>query len=645
MAQSDWANNYSFLLQDIENHINDNLIDKRFSSNNGSSCSTSKKTNITDDDNVFESPVNENIYSDNVNNKKRKSINESNVIASITTNINTSYSSGSSSKSSNVLESGSKLRSLLKTDELIIENEQLHDELTHTKSESIIMKQEFIRQIRFLEEQNKILKKESSDRLEKYYEEKKGWQVKYREMEMNMKKLSSNTSIVASSSSSSSSSSTLSIKRNDNNNNNNITTTSHDNIIINEQLKLLEKELRKTTIEAKSNLNAKIELESKLYQTEQELKILQSSNRILTMENDIINDNKELRQQYSELECNYKRILKDHEIMKTKLTNQILLEEDISSLKGKLRIADETAERNKNVYTDYKQLYDEKILWIDVCRSIVEQSNAVEYDELLQEEDSTEVVDIIHQLKVSLKSNNESGGSSNSSRDIKSLPTISPSSVMHLLSIYQQKCLYLLQGQGKLQNTLIELRNQIKQYKIDISNNHQDIKQLQEKMNKSDSIVSSYKNQNQLYQNEINNLRALLETYDIEFNIGKPEKDRILMMKDDMINTLRKDLDYNRNEAMTYADRLHVVEATIEEYQHTITKLNEKVTAADEKVVMLTRDNINGNNDNDDDNNNSERKGDHQQLNEAIDEMRDNMMYIQAFTGLDFIPQKTKVGT
>jgi hypothetical protein len=511
------------------------------------------------------------------------------------------------------------------------------------------MKQEFIRQIRFLEEQNKILKKESSDRLEKYYEEKKGWQVKYREMEINMKKLSagqSNTSIVASSSSSSS---TLSIKRNDNinnnNNNNNITTTSHDNIIINEQLKLLEKELRKTTVEAKNNLNAKIELESKLYQTEQELKILQSSNRILTMKNDIINDNKELRQQYSELECNYKRILKDHEIMKTKLTNQILLEEDISSLKGKLRIADETVERNKNIYTDYKQLYDEKILWIDVCRSIVEQSNAVEYDALLQEEDSKEVVDIIHQLNLSLKSNNESGGSSTRSSDVKSLPTISPSSVMHLLSIYQHKCLYLLQGQGKLQNTLIELRNQIKQYKIDITNNHHDIKQLQEKMNKSDSIVSSYKNQNQLYQNEINNLRALLETYDVEFNIGKPEKDRILVIKDDMINTLRKDLDYNRNEAMTYADRLHVVEAAIEEYQHTITKLNEKVTAADEKIMMLTRDNSNDNNDNDDDNNNNERKGDHQQLNEVIDEMRDDMMYIQAFTGLDFIPQKTKVGT
>jgi len=644
MAQSDWANNYSFLLQDIENHINDNLTDKRFSSNSGSGYTTSKKTNRTGDDKFFESPVNENFnndiinnYSDNVNNKKRKSINENNVIASITTIMNTSYSSGS------------KLRSLLKTDELIIENEQLHDELTHTKSESIIMKQEFIRQIRFLEEQNKILKKESSDRLEKYYEEKKGWQVKYREMEMNMKKLSagqSNTLIVASSSSSSSS--TLSIKRNDNinnNNNNNITTTSHDNIIINEQLKLLEKELRKTTVEAKSNLNAKIELESKLYQTEQELKILQSSNRILTMKNDIINDNKELRQQYSELECNYKRILKDHEIMKTKLTNQILLEEDISSLKGKLRIADETVERNKNIYTDYKQLYDEKILWIDVCRSIVEQSNAVEYDALLQEEDSKEVVDIIHQLNLSLKSNNESGESTTSSSDIKSLPIISPSSVMHLLSIYQHKCLYLLQGQGKLQNTLIELRNQIKQYKIDITNNHHDIKQLQEKMNKSDSIVSSYKHQNQLYQNEINNLRALLETYDIEFNIGKPEKDRILMIKDDMINALRKDLDYNRNEAMTYADRLHVVEATIEEYQHTITKLNEKVTAADEKVVMLTRDNNNGNNDNDDGNNNNERKGDHQQLNEVIDEMRDDMMYIQAFTGLDFIPQKTKVGT
>ena len=79
MAQSDWANNYSFLLQDIENHINDNLTDKRFSSNSGSGYTTSKKTNRTGDDKFFESPVNENFNNDIINNYS-DNVNMSNLI-------------------------------------------------------------------------------------------------------------------------------------------------------------------------------------------------------------------------------------------------------------------------------------------------------------------------------------------------------------------------------------------------------------------------------------------------------------------------------------------------------------------------------------------------------------------------------------
>ena len=72
------------------------------------------------------------------------------------------------------------LRSTAELDELK-QNEQLQDEVREARGELDRAKERHARQITFLEEENDKMKKLVTDAKERYYEEKKKWQAKYRE--------------------------------------------------------------------------------------------------------------------------------------------------------------------------------------------------------------------------------------------------------------------------------------------------------------------------------------------------------------------------------------------------------------------------------------------------------------------------------
>ena len=72
-------------------------------------------------------------------------------------------------------------RSAADLDELRLVNEQLQDELRSAQDEMDRVKEKHGRQIVFLEEENDKLKKVATEAKEKYFDEKKKWQAKYRE--------------------------------------------------------------------------------------------------------------------------------------------------------------------------------------------------------------------------------------------------------------------------------------------------------------------------------------------------------------------------------------------------------------------------------------------------------------------------------
>ena len=156
-----WGGDYSLLLQSIEGRISENINGD--TSTNGSPSAD---------------------YSSAV--KRRRE------------------SGGATPGADYLLNSAKKLRSAMELDEVLLENEQLKDQLQRLKSDHQIAREEQIRQIKFLDERCSSFKKESADRLEKYYEEKKKWQTKQRETESLLKKAtekaSSGTSALPSSS-------------------------------------------------------------------------------------------------------------------------------------------------------------------------------------------------------------------------------------------------------------------------------------------------------------------------------------------------------------------------------------------------------------------------------------------------------------
>lgn len=67
--------------------------------------------------------------------------------------------------------------------------------------------------------------------------------------------------------------------------------------------------------------------------------------------------------------------------------------------------------------------------------------------------------------------------------------------------------------------------------------------------------------QTQLYEKEVLSLRDLLKSFDAEFSIGRPDGAAMLKAKDDMIESLRSQLDNVRGEARVALRRLQELEA------------------------------------------------------------------------------------
>eukprot|EP01036_Dinobryon_divergens_P022758 gene22758-31048_t len=77
--------------------------------------------------------------------------------------------------------SGDNILNLALIDELKLENERLMDELNRCKSDKEFKEERMMRQLLYLEEQNKKLKQDVSISREKYFDDKKKWQALLRE--------------------------------------------------------------------------------------------------------------------------------------------------------------------------------------------------------------------------------------------------------------------------------------------------------------------------------------------------------------------------------------------------------------------------------------------------------------------------------
>ena len=95
---------------------------------------------------------------------------------------------------------------------------------------------------------------------------------------------------------------------------------------------------------------------------------------------------------------------------------------------------------------------------------------------------------------------------------------------------------------------IIELRNQLCQYESQTSDKVNQTHQQSIDLDNLQVKLKITQQQSKFYESEVQNLRCLLQSYDDEFKLGKPEPNKMNRLRDDYINTLRQDLDRCRSE-------------------------------------------------------------------------------------------------
>jgi hypothetical protein len=579
-----WGGDYSFLLQSIEGRISENIVNKTPSAVNRTALDESASKRRWSD---FQSPANDISMS-----------------------------------------SAKKLKSFAEIDELMIVNEQLRDNVARLESEREIAKQEHLRQLKFLDDRCTALKKESADRLEKYYEEKKKWQSKHRELEQQVKKLSSAPQAAAPQSSNVTSNS-LNSARNEE---------------ITQRLQLLERELTTKITESRENLKGRLDAESKLFEYETELRSLRSSVGEGSLTEEARLEARTLRKQLAELESVHKRTAREHDGMKSKLKNQTLLEEEVSTLKAKLRLTEEKLNTFKQEQLDYQLMLEERNVWTQLFQDIVTQP---EHSELMDESALT---------GRAAGAVGTSGNGSGASAAGNGGAAVSPTVVLHLLSAYQSRCAVLLQGQGQLQQSLSELRRQAREAQMQHLDSDAALQSTQARLETVEQQLRTALQQGRLYDGEIRSLRSLLETYDLEFRIGKPDADKMMSLKDRLIAELRAELDAARQSASALATHVKSLEAAVEggrtvvlALQEELQQVRDELSQAQTQAASLSssagRDSPVTATAFSADAHSSQEDLEHEvtALRTQVETAQHDLQYLQYVTGLDYFPDRTRV--
>jgi hypothetical protein len=605
----DWVGGgeYSFLMHQIENKISENLPVGATGSSSSTMETPNKSTDIGLDELLMSN--------DPTSAKKRK-------FGTIDT-----------------LSSAAKLRSLAELDELTIQNEQLQEQIDRIKSESKITREEMVRQIKFLDEKCTSLKKESQDRLDKYYEEKKKWQTKHRELQQQLEQQKPlNTSLTTAASVSSSAPSTGRAQQD----------------LILQKLSGLEQELEAKVREAQVNMRGKLDAESRLYAAEQEIKQLRSTLEAGSMSEEAAKEARILRKQYGDLESAAKRTAREHDSMKHKLKNQALLDEELASVKSKLRIAEETMAAHKHVHQQHQALLEEKLLWDQLFREVWEECRRAEGAAATTAAADgagggvTAGASSFSADAQALSTLSSSGSSSSSS-------SVSPTQVLHLLSDYQRKCALLLQGQGQLQHSLVELRKQLRMYQAQAQESETARDQTQQQLDKTEHQLRAAQQAGRMYDKEVASLRSLLDTFDMEFRIGKPDAERVFALKDQLVAELRGQLDACRAEgqelaaqvaglerqAAADAARVEELQAALSEKERECAALEGEVRGREEQLGALEEASVL-------ESSHREEEGREaveamQRAQEQLQRMAHDLDYLQYFTGMDYFPDRTRV--
>jgi predicted nucleic acid-binding Zn-ribbon protein len=227
---------------------------------------------------------------------------------------------------------------------------------------------------------------------------------------------------------------------------------------------------------------------------------------------------------------------------------------------------------------------------------------------------------------------------------------------MHLLSAYQSRCAVLLQGQGQLQQSLSELRRQAREAQMLHLDSDAALQSTQARLETVEQQLRTALQQGRLYDGEIRSLRSLLETYDLEFRIGKPDADKMMSLKDRLIAELRAELDAARQSASALATHVKNLEAAVDGGRTVVTALQgelqqvrDELSQAQTQAASLSssagRDSPVTASAFSAEDHPGQQDLEHEvtALRTQVETAQHDLQYLQYVTGLDYFPDRTRV--
>lgn len=530
-------------------------------------------------------------------------------------------------------------------DELTIINENQKEQMKLLRLELEHYKDTSIKQLSYLEAQNKKLKQEIEDKTHKYYEDKKKWQLKVKEIEQNYQKKGMNTAASTSGGSEKSSSHYAQyiqeLQQQVQSLNKLLSDKLNEHEVINQQKLSLEKK----TILLENDLKT-VRMQLQFQQSNQSIDQTESTSdkgtttvseeRYHKLEEKLLQEKLTSQKQIQQTEKQLQ--LKNNELNKLKeqLKNQLLLEEEIVSLKNEKILLEEKKEEFLDVERKYFSLLEEKKHWQQIFTKI--------QNLLLPANTNPSTATSDHDSATLI------GGEGGAA-------PISHMKIMSLIQSLQEKYLILFNDNQVLQNKVSDCNVQLRQKEKDCADVIAQSQQLRKELERKEVLSFQSTQQLKTYEREIQSLRQLLQTYDFEFSLNsstaKPAsqaigaktvtEDTMVKLKNDVIDNLRSELDELRKQYQTVTSNYSQLQQEKQDLLLQQSSLQQQLEQAKNVTASAAPEKTQ------EDNNGGaamiteEESDEVREWKEKYEELSANYQQLQQMSGIDYLPQKTKI--
>lgn len=503
----------------------------------------------------------------------------------------------------NRLSKSSALRLQVEVDELKSLTEQQKNTLERMKSEHALFRESSAKQLTFLEEQNKKLRKDYELQAQKLVEDKKKYRVKIQQLENEKEVLTHQVN-----------SKTAALKPT-------IQSVEQLNSVyekeLTKQVSLLQKALTEKQEEVKKQITKSLELETTNYTLEKEIFLLKQQSRILP---DDIEEFKEYKERYAALETQYRQQSRTVQEITDKMKNQHLLEDELSTLRNQYRYQNTQLIKLQQQESHYYQLQEEIQLWTDLLQDVISKHNTS---------------NTITSIPTATTTANNATPLLTTGNTI--VPNVTPTQVRQMISSLQEKYFIQQRQYSDVQQAYLTAQQQIASYQSNAQ--EQDIvviKQTHEIDHLTHQIQLLQKQITTSYQPEIHSLRELIKTFDTEAKLKCNQRTSSMMSdyqksKEEQIVTLRNQLDTTRQEYALLSKEFNALKATAAPIKLPSAGVNMIVEEGEEAAGKETEEDVQA------------IKVELQEVQEKYHQLQEDYQALQEYAGVDYLPHKTQV--